>query len=176
MRLRAFDRELVYDGDQEWGRIEIPADIPDEYDLTIIAERISGSEILTIGLVCSGHQGMVLLDGWGGGVSGIELVDGKASSDNETTRRGFRFRNGEPTNVTCRVRKSSVIVACGKETITSDRGDPRRFPLTPGWSIPHEDRLFIGSWKGSRYRIHKVELFPNTRSVAPPEARSAIPY
>jgi DNA invertase Pin-like site-specific DNA recombinase len=35
------------------------------------------------------HQAMVLLDGWGGGVSGLERIDGKVSQDNETTHRGW---------------------------------------------------------------------------------------
>ncbi len=149
---------LTFAGDKEWSRIQVPYKTPEEYDLTVVAERIRGTEILIIGLVVDGHQATVVLDGWGGGVSGLERIDGKVSQDNETTRRGWRFTNGKPTTIVCKVRKGVVSVTCDGEEIVEWKGDARRLSIVGGWKVPDENQLFLGGWKGGAFRFRKLEV------------------
>jgi beta-mannanase len=152
------NKVLTFAGDKEWSRIQVPYSPPEEYDLTVVAERDRGTEILIIGLVVGGRQATVVLDGWGGGVSGLERIDGKVSQDNETTHRGWRFINGRPTTIFCKVRKGGVAVTCDGETIFDWRGDPARLSIVGGWKVPDEGQLFLGGWKGGAYRFRKLEV------------------
>lgn len=155
---RMASKVLTFAGDKEWSRIEMPYQPPEEYDLTVVAERVRGTEILVIGLVVGGKQAMVLLDGWGGGVSGLERIDGKVSQDNQTTHRGWRFINGRPVTIVCRVRRGSVSASCDGRTLFDWRGKPDQLSLVAGWKVPDEDRLFLGGWKGGAFRIRKLEI------------------
>jgi len=154
---------LLFNGDREWSKLMLPGEPPEEYDLTVVAERVRGTEILVIGLVVGGKQAMVLLDGWGGGVSGLKRIDGKVSQDNETTHRGWRFVNGRRTTITCEVRKGGVAVSCDGKRIVDWQGDPSRLSLVEGWKVPDENRLFLGGWKGGSFRISRINLTPLDR-------------
>lgn len=149
---------LTFAGDKEWSRIQVPYHPPEEYDLTVVAERVRGTEILILGLVVGGRQATVVLDGWGGGVSGLERIDGKVSQDNETTHRGWRFANGKPTTIVCKVRKSGVAVTCDGRQIVDWRGEAERLSVVGGWKVPDEKQLFLGGWKGGAFRFKKVEV------------------
>lgn len=151
---------LSFAGDKEWSKLLLPGNPPPEYDLTLVAERVRGTEILVIGLVVEDRQAMVLLDGWGGGVSGLEQIDGQASRDNETTHRGWRFTNGRRTKILCEVRKGGVTVSCDSRRIVHWTGDPGRLSLVDGWRSPDKDRLFLGGWKGGSFRFHDAFLQP----------------
>ena len=154
------DKTLVYAGDREFAQLLLRGEPPEEYDLTVVAERVSGTEILVIGLVVGGSRTILLLDGWGGGVSGLEFVDGKASGANVTTHRGWRFVNGRRATITCRVRKGGVTVICDGKRIVDWKGDPGRLSLNEGWAAGGENLLFLGGWKGGSYRIHRVDIQP----------------
>lgn len=149
---------LTFAGDREWSRLLIPYEPPEEYDLAVVAERVQGTELLIIGLVVGGRQATAVLDAWGGGVSGLEKIDGKVSQDNPTTHRGWRFVNGRRTTIVCRVRKDSVTVTCDGKVIIDCRGDPNRLSIVDGWKVPDERRLFLGGWKGGVFRFHKLEV------------------
>ena len=147
----------TFAGDKEWSRIQVPYRPPEEYDLTVVAERVRGTEILVIGLVVGGKQAMVLLDGWGGGVSGLERIDGKVSQDNETTHRGWRFTNGRPTTVVCKVRRGGVSVTCDGDNIIDWKGTPAGSRSSGAGRCRTRGQLFLGGWKGGAFRFAKLE-------------------
>lgn len=164
---RLIGKVLTFDGDKEWSRIQVPYQPPEEYDLTVVAERVRGTEILIIGLVVGGHQATVVLDGWGGGVSGLERIDGKVSQDNETTHRGWRFSNGRPTTINCRVRRGGVSVTCDGKPIIDWKGDASRLSIVGGWKVPDDGQLFLGGWKGGAFRFRKLEVKEVSKSGLP---------
>ena len=93
-----------------------------------------------------------------GGVSGLEKIDGKVSQDNETTHRGWRFTNGRPTTIVCKVRKNGVSVTCDGQMIFDWKGQADRLSIVEGWKVSDESRLFLGGWKGGAFRFRKLEV------------------
>jgi beta-mannanase len=169
------DKGLTFDGDREWSRIQVPYRPPEEYDLTVVAERVRGTEILIIGLVVGSHQATVVLDGWGGGVSGLERIDGKVSQDNETTRRGWRFTNGRPTTIVCKVRRGGVSVTCEGKPIIDWAGDASRLSIVGGWKVPDDGQLFLGGWKGGAFRFRKLEVKEVSKNGLPDVGAASKP-
>ena len=168
---RQSNQVLTFAGDKEWSRIQIPYHPPEEYDLTVVAERVRGIEILILGLVVGGKQATVVLDGWGGGVSGLEKIDGKVSQGNETTHRGWRFVNGKPTTIVCKVRKSGVAVTCDGRQIIDWRGEADRLSIVGGWKVPDEGQFFLGGWKGGAFRFKQLAVREVSKGgVAAPRA------
>jgi hypothetical protein len=52
---------------------------------------------LAVGLVTPLTRFSAILGGWGGGVSGLSLVDGKVADENPTRHESWRFPQGRPT-------------------------------------------------------------------------------
>jgi hypothetical protein len=83
------DGALVSSG-ATFERVLIPYAPPDEYVLRVVIEPRDKRESFSIGLVKE-SQFLMVLDAWvgaGGPLAALELIDGKVSLDNETTRRG----------------------------------------------------------------------------------------
>ncbi len=139
----------------------IPHDVPQEYRLTVAAERIAGGAGLNLGLVVSGRQTMVVLEGHGKNWNGLSLVDGVSVDRNETRRQGIVFREGEPCTIVCTVRRSGVQVTCDGETIIDWKGDPEQLSLDKRyWSGVPQNRLAVATWAGVVFRISKLEIEP----------------
>src|SRR3989442_895654 len=61
---------------------------PREYILEITLAKIAGNSDFQIGLITGETRCTIVLDGWGGEISGISKVDGRSSNENETTHQG----------------------------------------------------------------------------------------
>ena len=139
----------------------IPCDVPQEYRLTVAAERISGGAGLNLGLVVGGRQTMVVLEGYGKDWNGLSLVGGASADRNETRRQGLVFREGKPCMIVCSVRRSGVRVTCDGETIIDWTGDPERLSLDNRyWPNVPRNRLAVATWAGVVFRISKLQLDP----------------
>ena len=145
---------------QRFSRIMIPYAPPEEYDLTIVAERHGKSNSLNLGLAVGDVQFLVILDGYfnnSGYVSGLEMIGGRPFFSNESTTKGAIFEDGKRTQVVCSVRKGRVTVTAGGKKVFDWKEDFKRLSLHPGWAVPRKDCLLVGSWT-SVVRIEKLEL------------------
>lgn len=156
------DGKLVTPG-RPFDRIRIPYTPPEEYDLTVVADRQGESNSLNLGLVAGQTQFLVILDAAINGdfVSGLDLVDGKSFYDNETRSKGALFKNGETSKVACCVRKSRLSVFVDGKKVIDWKADYSRLSLYSGWKTREKNTLLLGSWS-SVVRIHRLELRPVT--------------
>ena len=140
-------------------RVQIPFDLPDEYQLTVVAERREGQEYFVIGLVVDGKQCMLMLDWRAEKISGISNVDGMQANANETTRRGKLLDFGKSSTIVINVRKDRIHATCDGREIVNWQGDSSRLSLIDYWRIPNPQALFVASTR-SVFRISKLELGP----------------
>lgn len=141
-------------------RIEIAAEVPDEYELTVIAEPLDPPNALLLGQVLSDRRFAVLCNYQtvGGALSALENVDGR-NVGNPTTRTGLLFQVGRLSTVQVQVRSQQVRVSVDGARLIDWQGEPARLSLSDYWSTSHNDRLFLGAYD-CRYRIHRVTLRP----------------
>ena len=150
---------LVCAEKRSWARLQIPYIPPDEYDLTIVAERVEGLEAINIGLVRGEAQFHSVVDGWKATMSGLSTVDGKWANRNETTRRGQLLKNGRSSVVVCSVRKEGVSMTVDGNLIFDWKGDYSRLGNIRPLTVPYRRALYINSFY-CVYRFSKMTLKP----------------
>ena len=138
----------------------IPSTVPEEYTLTVVAERMMGNDSLNLGLIVGGRQTMLALEGWGMRASGLNMVNGRTADNNETTFTSAVFTPGTPSTIVCTVRKASVQVTCNGQQVVNWSGDPQQLSLDARfWTDIPAGKLFVGAWQ-TNFRISKLELVP----------------
>jgi hypothetical protein len=165
---------VIFDGDTKFARLVLPGSVPQAYRLSLTVTRESGNEIFVLGLVAGGNTAAVLIDGWRGGVSGIDKIDGRSGENNASTHRGFRFSNGTPTKIECIVNAGLIRVSCNGLAVIEWRGDFSALSSVDGWKVPGGKSLFVGAWKPSRFRIEGLTLTPLSVVQEAP-AREPVP-
>lgn len=142
-----------------WARLQIPYIPPDEYDLTLVAERQEGLEAINIGLARGATLFHVVLDGFAfkGLQSGLSTVDGKWADANETTVKGQLFTNGTPSTVVCSVRKEGVKVTVDGRKVIDWTGEYKRLGNIKPLEMPEPRALYIHSYQ-CVYRFSRYEL------------------
>lgn len=140
---------------EKYSRIIVPYEPPDEYDLVLTFVRRRGTTFL-VGLP---GRAMLTLDGSGGGVSGLEVVDGKRGSENETAVNGSVLQDGKRVTLTCAVRKGGVAVTLDDRKIIDWKGDRSRLSMPQDWPVPNPKALWLGCWE-SDFLITRVSLVP----------------
>jgi hypothetical protein len=153
-----FDGDVLVSPAVAFARLYLPCDPLEEYDLELVAERVGGTDSIAIGLAAGSARFVAVIDGYGG-KSGLDLLDGKAFIENETTYNGRLFTEGKPSTILCEVRGAGVSVTVDGKRIIDWQSDVGRLSLFPRWKDPQRGPLFIGSWT-SPYRIHRVTLKP----------------
>jgi len=145
---------------QSFAKIQIPYLPPEEYDLTVVLEKAEGRGSLEIGVVSGTHQFTVGIDGWDGGdISGINVIDGKGSNENETTYRGKLLQQDKTSTIVCSIRKTGVSATVDGKLIFSWKGDLAHLTVTGGWQVPRKDALFLGTFT-TRLVFQKLQIAP----------------
>jgi hypothetical protein len=144
-------------------RLQIPYIPPEEYVLTVVAERLSGVEAINVGLSSGDVQFHMVIDGWAkdGYFSGLSLVDKKFARENETTRAGQLLVNYRPSTIECSVRKSGLKMTVDGKVIFEWAGDIHRLSNFPMLKTPNPKALYISGW-ATKYRFSKICLTPIT--------------
>ena len=138
-------------------RIEIHQDLPDEYDLLLHVKRSKGSGNFAIGLVMGGSQFAFILDGGGGKISGLSLLDGKQPSALDSDSTGSVFGDGQVKKILCQVRKRHLTVRIDGQSFKKWEGDPKRLSMNPFWSVPNKKQIFLGAHE-SAYSISQMKI------------------
>jgi len=138
---------------------------PEEYTLTIVAERIAGDQSLDLGLIVGKRQTALILDGWDGSTSGLSLVRGRTADKNETTFYTPVFQLGTPSTIVCQVQRTSIHVSINGRPRMFWSGDSEELSVErDSWKGVPSNKLFLGAW-GNSFHISKFELVPLARSV-----------
>jgi hypothetical protein len=142
-------------------RVQIPYVPPDEYDVTIVAERTAGVEAINVGLVKDDIKFHMVVDGWAtqGYFSALSLIDKKYGNENETRRPGGLLTNGRPSTIVCTVRTGLLKMTVDGKQIFEWTGDVRRLSNYFVLNTPHPRALYLSAWD-SKYRFSKIVLTP----------------
>lgn len=127
-----------------------------QYRLDMEVERLEEGHGINIGLIVQGRRCAVVVDGFAslGGVSGLETVDGKSGSSNETTRFGRHLQINQRKALAIEVRQEGIILNCEGKQVFEWRGRAHQLSLHPGWPVPEPERMFLGSQ--AKFRFHKL--------------------
>lgn len=133
---------------------------PTAYRWTVVAERTVGSDSLNLVFTVGDQRTMVVLDGYDGQTSGLDMLDGRRANENETTRHGRFFQQQRPHVIVCTVTPSSVQVTCDGTTVIQWSGDPSRLTLRPEWDrlAPTTGLALAVYDRQTQFRISRVEL------------------
>jgi len=97
---------LVTPAGAPYARVEVAYTPPAEYDVTIVLERVSGTNSFNLGLVADGTRFVVAFDGRKGGEQ--TFLDGLKSGDGtgqQVLVQGKQIEVGSPATIVCNVRK-----------------------------------------------------------------------
>lgn len=155
-----FHEGAIYSTGTEAEFLRLPVRAPSEYrlELTVARIRPGGMSDFTIGVVCGENRCAVLLDGWGGTVSGLSYLDGKVANENATKYTGRVFPQKRSVDIVVTVRRHSILVIADGKTIVNWRGNPSRLSVIPP-TPPGSRMLTIGAF-GGYFRVDKLTLTP----------------
>lgn len=152
-----YDGKSLISPASDVGKLQLPAIVPRDYQLDVVAQRESGNDCLNLTLPIAGSQGALLIDGYQGKLSGLQAIDGKNVDSNETKYEGSIFGDGQPHAIHAIVRKNHVRLVCDGKPLVDWTGDVSR--LKPPEPLPYDDRIYLGNWH-SRYRLTQIKLRP----------------
>lgn len=130
--------------------------IPEEYDLTLVVERVGGGDKdFAVGIVAGGSICAYHFDAWDGTKSVLAMIGGQEGE----AVAGRVFQSGKPRTVKVQVRKDAVAITLDGKDFWKSRMDWKL--VAPHSSITLKGkRLFLvaagGSWKVLAYSITAV--------------------
>jgi hypothetical protein len=155
-----FDGATLIAPTVRFGRIQIPYRPPEEYDVTLVAERLEGANSVVLGLLAGERQFALVIDAFDHDTtSGLDLIDHRPFPETETAVKGRILTNGNPSTIRVAVRRTWVQVKVDEKSIIEWKADFERVSLFPDWRVPLGKALFLGAWTAP-YRIHSLTLTP----------------
>jgi hypothetical protein len=144
-----------------WARLQIPYSPPDEYELTVVAERKTGNNSLGIGLVRGTISFAVHIDGFPGigGKTGLDSLDGMVLEKNPASVNGLFLKDGTPFTIVVAVRRGGVTLSVDGKTILNWQGNYNRLSQSPVYKARDGRMLLVGAYE-SRYQITRITLLP----------------
>jgi hypothetical protein len=157
-----------------FGRVQIPYIPGQEYDVKLVCQRSGVTDMIAVGLVKGDAQFIVGIDGSTKvTASGLDRLDNKPFSDNETTAKKTVLSNDKASTILIQVRDTSLVVQVDGNTLiewkikdkdgkdTNKPLDYSRLTLFPEWKVPLGKAMFIGAF--SEYTITTLELTNQTK-------------
>jgi formylglycine-generating enzyme required for sulfatase activity len=145
---------------KEFADLALPGKPPEEYVLTLTAERKSGADALRLGLVAGDRPFVVVFD-LGSNLTGFGLLDGAGPAEHAARVRNSVFWKERPVTVRCKVvtrdKRTQLDVYVDAERLVAWAGETEALSRPP--YAPKDAELFIGSL-GSSFRITRLELTP----------------
>ena len=151
------------------GIICLDDELPAEYEINSIVERVDGQDGVCFGLTVDGHRTSVCIDMYGGPLSGLTQLDGKHANENETTLREKVLNDSEQNTIRIRVQGRRIQAHVNDRRIIDWEGDPQR--LSVAQTLPRPGSFWFGAGYG-QFKFHKLELTPLVPSIAKTETAS----
>jgi hypothetical protein len=144
----------------EFARLEIPYDVPREYDFKIVFMRMEGNDNVSQILQGFGHQFLWSIEGDNGNATGFDAVNGLDFKKNPSTFRGSLLKNGQWHTSLIRVRGDGVTALVdGKEIAQVQTVTYENMTIFPGWKL--RDRTLIGVGHcDNKVAFKTIELIP----------------
>ncbi len=142
--------------------LQIPYSPSGDYVLEAMVQRESGDDCVSFGLLVAGHQTSVAIDTYAhkGCITGLCLLDGGSTSENETGVKGRVLSAGaNPVRVVITVRGTHVTMACGNDVLIDWEGDSSRLSTYSAHAIADKNQLFLVVYRGAT-RISGLKLTP----------------
>jgi hypothetical protein len=124
-------------------RLVIPHTPPEEYDLTMVLERVKDAGQIGIGLIGGGNQFVYIFDAHNGTVSGAHMIDNKVLLESNLAIAGHFLDMKKPRTVTLMVRREAFIVQADGKDFFAWKADWKRVSLHPVFAIPAKNHLFL---------------------------------
>jgi hypothetical protein len=141
-----------------FARLQVPYEAPEEYDFTLVVERIGGDVALIVGLAMAGDARCQVIVDWDG-ISGVDSIDGKHAKSNETTRPGAILKPGRPVSLLFSVRRDGLSLSVDGKVLFSWKGALSRLSYNEEYAIPNRKALMV-AWHSGGFRVKKMELLP----------------
>jgi hypothetical protein len=136
--------------------LELPLQATPSYEMDLEVERIGSTvESFNIAFPIDGNWGMVVLDGYEGVASGLNLVNGQKALVNPTRYQKPVFRSGK-NQIQLKVTPKTVVVEVNGTTIVNWAGNPMTFSIEYYWSAG-EGKAFIGTWN-AEYIVSRIHV------------------
>jgi len=139
-------------------RIELPVDVPEEYQMVYVVEPLDDPNGLTLGQQLDKNRFLVLLNYRieNSHLNAIENIDGQNVGNATTVDRALLVKN-RISQVIVTVRKNGARVEVDGQPVIDWKGEGKDLSLSEYWDTPNKNRLFIGAYD-CRYRIHRITL------------------
>ncbi len=145
--------------------VNFPAEVPEQYQLTMVVERLAGQQSLFLGLPVQGGYVAVGLDSFRGKFSGLNQLDGAGERNNLTTYRRQLLPWSKRRQVTVTVHKGHIHAAVDGETFLDWHGSPQRLSVSgDDWEKLDQDNPSLVSY-GALWRVVSLELRPIEKST-----------
>ncbi len=164
-RIRGDELHVPGDALPTLPRMTLPFDVPVEYELRMTVMK-DGPEGVHLGLVVGGRQVLLPIDSFHllGGRCGLQQVDGLNTLNNPDTLVGMQLQqDGHENELACRVTRTRepdeyhIELIIDEELIFEWTGQATRLTNHPAWSVPENDRLFLGG-SLTPVRLKEIEL------------------
>ena len=143
-------------------RTTVPIAIDGEYDLTFSATAPAQPEWLGLGLAWRGRPCEFFVDPRH---AGLQRVDGKPSTQNETKVDGRLLSPGEKIEIVCQVRHDGLTILSNGEEFLKWHGDPARLSAAEGQSGLGNAMPTLRCPPG--WTIHAWTLTPRGKGMSP---------
>ena len=162
--------EVLISPKEKNASVVLPVEVvPESYQLTVEAERVSGTNNLSLFLVFEGKEAQVVLDSDAplGICSGLNVLNSMRVDLNETTWRKPVLPEGKRVTVVATVRQGHIQIECDGQTIMDWKGNASSLSHDRYWtaSLP-KGKLSLGSWD-STFKISRVSFVPLPGTHAP---------
>ena len=156
------DGESLLTGKEIRTQINVPFEMPLEYELSATIQLEQGNNSFNFGLPIEDHTALFMIDGFNGALTGLNIVAGRPIRNNVTTYRKRLIEDNEPHEFVCTVHRRHASLSLDGVTIFDWTGRPNELWYHDVYWTPEDfpaNRVVLGSWK-TRWRLSKLNMRP----------------
>ncbi len=142
--------------DSHYAALQLPAPLPQEYDLQVEFTRVEGSG--PIAVLLSAHKHIFGLELDVKGEARFERVANKIAKDNPTLAP-VAISNGRQYRLTVQIRKESIAALLDGKLLTSWKTDGKDLSRYTLWKLPDDAYCGVGA-NNAQVLFHSIRLTP----------------
>ena len=153
--------------------LPIPVELPREYELEAVLERLAGDDFISFHMAAFGSTFFVGCDAWAGkgSWSGLGYIEGKDVLDNETGIRGAQINIGKQYTFRCTVRASGIVATLDDKPLFNYTGGFDK--LDAKLPVVRRAKFYAvvhGTVGCQVHRLRLTQLAPEDKTNTPPPA------